>query len=150
MKTSYIHTAISALLIILLGGCTQNDGHIGPIFGSWSLVAMTEDGEPIDPGVETVFSFQNEIVRVVKLVDPPFSTIDRYGNFSIADDVLTLRFQAKPTQSGSYMFVTPDWLHFPKDGNLINFDVRKLEGSRMELSLDIGGKIFGYTFKKTW
>lgn len=145
-----LYLAMIVLSLSLICGCTQYNGHIGPIFGSWSLVAMTEDGLPIDLADETVFSFQNEVVRVVKLVDPPFSSLSRYGNFTLSDDVLTLRFQSKPTASDSHLYLTPDWLHFPQDGSAIRFDVKKLSGSEMQLTLYSDGKTYGYSFKKTW
>lgn len=138
------------LSLTLMCGCTQYNGYIGPIFGSWSLVAMTEDGVPVDYGDDTVFSFQNEIVRVIRLVDPPYSSLTRYGNFTLSDDLLTLRFQSDPTPSGSYMYTTPDWLNFPEDGAPIRLEIRKLNGSEMVLVLENGGKTFGYSFKKTW
>ena len=145
-----LYFAMIVLSLFLFSGCTQYNGYIGPIFGSWSLVAMTEDGLPMDLDDETVFSFQNEVVRVVKLVDPPFSSLSRYGNFTLSDDVLTLRFQSEPTASDSHLYLTPDWLHFPQDGSAIRLDVKKLSGSEMMLTLDADGKTFGYSFKKTW
>ncbi|MDE7347771.1 MAG: lipocalin-like domain-containing protein [Muribaculaceae bacterium] len=145
-----IYSALIVLSFMLLCGCTQYNGHIGPVFGSWSLVAMTEDGVPIALEDETVFSFQNEVVQVVKLVNPPFSVLTRYGNFKIEDDVMTLRFQSAPTSSDSYMYMAPDWLHFPQDASQIRLEVRKLNGSEMTLNLDSEGKTIGYSFKKTW
>ncbi|MDE7349636.1 MAG: lipocalin-like domain-containing protein [Muribaculaceae bacterium] len=136
--------------VCLLSGCTQNDGHIGPVFGSWALTDMTEDGLPADTGDETVVCFQNEIVKVVRLVNPPYSVVTRYGNFSLSDDVLTMKFQVGPTPSGSYMYMAPEWLHFPQDGEPIHFRVVKLNGSEMKLSLETDGKTYVYSFKKTW
>ncbi|MDE5870922.1 MAG: lipocalin-like domain-containing protein [Muribaculaceae bacterium] len=145
-----LRSTIKVLVFILLCGCTQNDGYIGPIFGSWSLVAIMEDGTSIDPGDETIFSFQNEVVRVVRLVNPPYSAVTKFGSFTLSDDVLTLMFQQGPTPSGSYMYMAPDWLHFPKGETVVPLNVRKLNGSEMVLTLDNGGKIFEYSFKKTW
>lgn len=138
------------LSLMAAGGCTQYNGHIGPIFGSWALVEIAEDGTSLELEDETVFSFQNEIVQVIRLDDPPYETTVRYGNFSITDETLTLKFQNFPTVTGSYMYLTPDWLHFPRGGNPIEFDVRKLSGSEMRLVLDNGGKTYEYNFRKTW
>lgn len=145
-----LKSTIMVLVISLLYGCTQNDGYIGPIFGSWSLVAITEDGIPIDPGDETIFSFQNEVVRVVRLVNPPYSTVTKFGSFTLSDDMLTLKFQQGPTPSGSYMYMAPDWLHFPKGETVIPLSVCMLNGSEMVLILYNGEKTFEYSFKKTW
>lgn len=145
-------SVISMLLlgVVLVCGCTQNNGYLGPLFGSWSIVEITEDGIPVELGDETIFSFQNEIVRVVRLVDPPYSSVTKFGNFTHTDDKLTLMFQPEPTQSGSYMYMTPDWLYFPKGESKLIFEVRKLTGSKMELSLDSEGRIMIYSFEKTW
>lgn len=134
----------------LICGCTQNNGHLGLLFGSWSLVEITEDRVPVELEDETVFSFQNEIVRVVRLVDPPYSSVTKFGNFTHTGGRLTLMFQPEPTQSGSYMYMTPDWLYFPKGESTLTFEVRKLTGSKMELSLDSEGRIMIYSFEKTW
>lgn len=145
-----IYLVIIGLALLIMSGCTQYNGYIGPIFGSWALVEMTENGEPMQIEYETIFSFQNEVVQVLKLIDPPYTVMPRYGNFSISEDVLTLKFQDKPTPDDSYKYMTPEWLHFPEDGLPIHFDVKKLNGSEMILSLDNEGKVYGYSFKKTW
>ncbi len=149
-KMKIFKFAIILPAFILLCGCTQYNGYIGPIFGSWSLVAMSEDGIPIEPGEETVFSFQNEIVRVVGYVDPPYTTVTKFGNFIHNDNVLTLKFQSEPTPSGSYMYMAPDWLYFPKNENIITFEVQSLKGSEMVLRLESDEKTLVYSFKKTW
>ena len=139
-----------ALLLPILAGCTQYNGYIGPIFGSWSLVGIAEDGDQLELTDETVFSFQNEIVQVVRLDDPPFEITVRYGNFTITESVLTMKFQNLPTLTGSHMYMTPYWLHFPPDGKPIEFEIRKLTGSEMCLVLDNDGILYEYSFKKTW
>ena len=150
MKMKSIYLRAILLPLLMLAGCTQYNGHIGPIFGSWSLTAIAEDGDPLELADETVFSFQNEIVQVVRLDDPPFEITVRYGNFSITDRVLTMKFQHLPTVTGSHMYMTPDWLHFPTGGKPLEFEVRKLTGSEMRLLLDNGERLYEYTFKKTW
>ena len=148
MKKLYI--SVIAILLAMLTGCTQYNGHIGPIFGSWSLVGMTKNGAPVDLESETVFSFQNELVRVIRLAAPGVEDTTRFGNFTIEGNVLTMRFQSKPSDSGNYSYITPNWLNFPLDGRPMHFDVHKLNGSKMELTLDNDGTFYGYSFKKTW
>lgn len=148
MKKSYI--VFIAFIAVLLGACTQMNGHIGPIFGSWVLDEIQEDGRQLDMDEETVFSFQNEIVRVVKVVDFVGQGSEKFGNFTISDKELTLKFQAQPTESGSYLYVTPNWLHFPLDGRPIVFRIDQLDGSRMVLTLVEEGHTLRYSFRKTW
>ncbi len=148
MKKSYIAIIVAALA--MLCGCTQNNGHIGPIFGSWALVGIEEDGKTLPLEGETVFSFQNEILQVMRLESAQYTEVIKYGNFKISDDVLILKFQNHPTENGNYMYMTPDWIHLPLDGNPIKFDVKKLSGSEMVLILNSEEKPLTYTFKKTW
>ena len=142
-------STLSAAFLIH-SGCTQNNGHLGPLFGSWSLIEIAQNGHQIELGDETVFSFQNEIVSVVRYVDPPYTVVTKYGNFSHIGNDLTLIYQPSPTPSGSNIYMAPEWLHFPKDENIINFKVRKLTGSEMELVLEADGTTMNYSFKKTW
>lgn len=143
-------TFIALIMTLLLCGCTQNNGNIGPIYGSWSLISLSENDEPVELEDETVFSFQNEIVQVVKLAVPPYNATYRYGNFSIVDNILTLKFQEKPTEKDSHLFLTPTWLHFPQDGRPIQFDISSLKGNKMILDMRANGKSYTYTLKRTW
>lgn len=151
MKKVYVYRYVLPILLMLCG-CTQNNGHIGPIFGSWALVAICEDGRDLDLSTETVFSFQNEVVQVLRLnADPPPSVVEmKYGNFSIEEDVLTLKFQVAPTPGGNYMYMTPTWLHFPEHYGQLNFEIEKLDGSAMILRLTSSEKVLVYAFSKTW
>ncbi len=98
---------------------------------------------------ETTFSFQNEVVQVMRFVDPLSSTT-RYGNFVKTDDTLTLKFQTEPTESGIHMYMTPDWIYLPLDISEINFDIKKLNGKEMILVLESGPTPLQYKFERTW
>lgn len=141
---------IMILALIGLCGCTQNNGYIGPIFGSWSLVEISDNGSPLKLNYETTFSFQNEVVQVIRCVDEYMSTSTRYGNFVKGDDTLTLKFQTIPTESGNQMYMTPDWIYFPTDLSAINFDIKKLNGKEMILVLESGPTPLQYKFVRTW
>lgn len=142
-------STLSAILLTLCG-CTQNNGYLGPLFGSWTLLEITQNGSPVEPGDGTVFSFQNEIVSIIRYVDPPYTMVTKYGNFSHTGNELTLMFQSSPTPSGSNEYMPPGWLHFPKDETILPFEVRKLTRSEMVLVLDADGTLTSYSFKKTW
>lgn len=140
------------LIMAFLGlcGCTQYNGHIGLIFGSWSLVEISENGIPLKMDDMTVFSFQNEVVQVLLRADDPMPSITRYGNFVKTDDKLILKFQTKPTEGDSYMYMTPYWLHFPLDEDAILMDIKKLTGKEMILVLETGPNPLQYKFTRTW
>ncbi|MDE6194785.1 MAG: lipocalin-like domain-containing protein [Muribaculaceae bacterium] len=136
--------------VLLMCGCTQQNGYIGDLFGSWSLTKITCNGDIVEIEYETVFSFQNEIVSIVGYVDPPFEAKTRYGNFTHLDQNLTLKFASEPTPTYGKGYMAPEWLYFPKDENILLFEVRKLTGRSMELSLASDGSILHYSFRKTW
>lgn len=147
MKKTLIMTFLA---LVFLCGCTQYNGHIGPIFGSWSLIEISNDGEPLEMKDKTVFSFQNEVVQVLLTADDPQSPTTRYGNFVKTDDTLTLKFQTKPTEGDSHMYMTPDWIYFPLDVTPIVMDIKVLNGKEMILVLESGPTPLQYKFKRTW
>lgn len=147
MKNIYLSILVISLLFCC--GCTQNDGHLGPLFGSWTLTDITKDGETIVKDTDdTIFSFQNTIVQVTHLVEPPYTVEYRNGNFTHEGNVLSMKFQAKNSDY-SLLYKAPDWIFFPQDGNPIAFTVKTLTNNRMSLKLDIDGTIYEYNFKKT-
>lgn len=143
--------ALIMMVLALFGmcGCTQYNGHIGPIFGSWSLVEISEDGTPLKMDETTVFRFQNEVVQITKRVEPPMPSVYRYGNFVKTEETLTFKFQTKPTAGDSHMYMTPEWLHFPMDGTVV-MNIQELNGKKMVLLLMSGSTQLKYTFTRTW
>lgn len=143
-------TPLLFLLILMGYGCTQNNGYIGPVFGSWSLTEISEDGVSLEMTGETVFSFQNEVVQIVRF-DSEFSRLTRYGNFTVSDDVMTMTFMTELTpENQGYQFLMPAWLYFPTGKMPLVFEIKTLKGSKMVLSLDDGRKTYVYTFSRTW
>lgn len=59
---------VVAFVAVLLGGCTHNNGDIGPFFGTWKLSSITVDGVP-DPdyGDNVVWKFQANVVAMVRI-----------------------------------------------------------------------------------
>lgn len=148
MKSRWIISIF--VILIYLCGCTQYNGHLGPIFGSWSLVEVTEEGVPLNLDEETVFSFQNQIVQVVKRVEPPMTSIYRYGNFEMEDNRLVLKFQSISSSVSNKAYMTPDWIYLPLDDPSLLFDIKELNGKEMVLVLMSGTKRLQYTFTRTW
>lgn len=149
MKKFFIAVCISTILAVC--GCTQNNGYIGPIFGSWSLMEISVDGVPLEMQKPTVFSFQNEVVRVMQIAENPFEGETRYGNFSISDDILSIKFLTElDPDVDSYRFLMPSWLYFPSGEMPLRFDIKELKGSKMVLVLYDGSRDLTYSFEKTW
>lgn len=147
MKNIYL--GILIITILFSCGCTQNDGHLGELFGSWTLNEITKDGVTIEKDENnTIFSFQNEIVQVTLLVEPPYTVEYRYGNFTHNGNILTMQFQAKDSDY-KLLYKTPDWLYFPEGGNPITFAVKTLTDNHMTIELKTDETVYAYNFKKT-
>ena len=66
MKTINTIRLLAALLAaVLLCSCTQNNGHIGKLFGTWVLTERLADGAAIEKpyDADAYMSFQNNIVH---------------------------------------------------------------------------------------
>ena len=155
MKAPFIPACRSlalAFVCILMGACTQNDGHIGKIFGSWSLSLMTIDGEErqLGDGEFSTMSFQGDIVMFV-LADQLHNSVKSYGTWRMTDNILSLDFNHSsdgfPTGTG--VFAPPAWLYMP-DG-VSDYQITKFTSDRLELlRVAEDGRIYIYKFKKTW
>lgn len=138
------------MFVLMEYGCTQNNGYIGPIFGSWALVEISENGVPLELTGETVFSFQNEVVQVDHILSE-FDRFWRFGNFTISGDILSMKFLTEPSSDGKgHDFLMPTWLYFPDGVMPLRFDILILNGGHMVLSIDNCGKTNVYTFSRTW
>lgn len=69
------------------GGCTQNDGYIGDLWGKWQLRQIIQNGNT--QNVDTIFyNFQNDIISLQRLLlnaNPPEVL---YGQFVHEGDSL--------------------------------------------------------------
>lgn len=62
MKTNILQTAFLAILLIILSGCTRNNGDIGKLFGQWKVTSITADGEDVyDCDGVLYFAFQSSV-----------------------------------------------------------------------------------------
>ena len=95
MKNRLIHILHIRLLVAVLavwlvnGSCTQNDGHLGPIFGQWRMTCITVDGQAVEGYVGNVFwSFQNSVVCLREVL-PHHEVDNRWGSWKWGEkDVL--------------------------------------------------------------
>ena len=83
---------IGLLLSFLAGGCTQNNGHIGKIFGNWKFEKAEYNGvDDWDIAYPMYWAFQNTTFRSLYLNSEPEGE-SAYGNFRLADNTLFLEF----------------------------------------------------------
>lgn len=146
---------LTLLLAVLAAGCTQNNGHIGRIFGSWYLEEATIDGVPMELPVdtETFFSFQSDIVLVT--LKGTYGYKENYfGTFEqLSGGLLRLHFtysdNDNPVGTGAYS--APTWLGFPSEGV---FDLQESSESKDDklvlTRVSDSGEIYIFKFTKTW
>lgn len=79
-------------LLLFVGGCTQNGGNIGVLFGRWYLESIDADNTaaPNRHG-EIFWAFQEDMIQM-QLDNGMHSVSRTYGLYRIADDVLYLDF----------------------------------------------------------
>lgn len=143
---------IFILLCLSLGACTQSDGHLGPLFGSWVLNEASADGQAMNlpEDSETFWSFQNSVIRVIYTA--PGTATTSYGSFANNGNTLELDFDNHDnnTPAGSSVYKAPTWMGFPERGVFV-LSIERLDSKNMKLSwLSAEGVEYKYTFSKTW
>ncbi len=130
---------------LLNGSCTQNDGHIGPVFGQWRMTETTIGTEPVHAYAGNVFwLFQNNVVCLREVL-PHHDVDNRWGSWKWGEkDVLILDFS-----HGDELHSPDDKVYEPlvitgfvAGENVLR--VHQLTSSHMELSM--GNRT--YTLKK--
>lgn len=138
---------------LIFSGCTQNNGNVGDLFGSWVLDSMTVDGQTAElpDAFYTTWSFQGEILMVTA-VDQYHSVDKHYGTFIHSSRILKLDFvhHSDAIPEGTGIYSAPEWLGFPAAG-VFELTVDDLSGKHMVLSWTApSGKSYIYKFSKTW
>ncbi|MDE6854791.1 MAG: lipocalin-like domain-containing protein [Muribaculaceae bacterium] len=151
-RLAYI-TALAAAMTLTTASCTQNNGHIGPVFGSWSLQSMTVDGTdvPLPAGaVSATMSFQTDVVRF-NLTYEYSHTLESFATWSKTGDIMTFDFRHHDdvTAEGTGMYAPPEWLHF--EALQENATVTELNGKHFDfVRTDDEGHKYIYKFDRTW
>lgn len=141
-----------AVMALLCGGCTQNHGHIGRLFGTWFLYEYTADGEPLSPPnpAETFWSFQSDIIMMTVVeADGYFSK--HFGTWVETDNELILNYYHKTDADapGTGGYGIPSWLGLPSTDNVVLKYIEK-EQNRMAFRYDAAdGTVYEYFLKRT-
>lgn len=151
MKVKNIFVLI--VTAVLLAGCTQNHGYIGRLFGSWTLYAMTENGENVDISVhgDTFWSFQSDVIMMTRVFDHGTHE-KRFGTWTETDNELILNFNHKyeGTPSGTGAYAPFEWLGMPGTDNIV---LHYIEKERQRMAFDYtapDGTEYQYFLKKTY
>ncbi|MCM1067640.1 MAG: lipocalin-like domain-containing protein [Muribaculaceae bacterium] len=149
MKARTLSTLAACALLLLLQACTQNNGHIGHLFGSWVLDGRTADGTeiPLPEGMEAYMSFQSDIVRMLTVKDTYTVEDESYASWTEEGDNLIVDC-THTSDNDSWQHRVPSWLYPAED--FITFRISRLDGSRLILVRDVDGVDYVYTFSKTW
>lgn len=148
----YIFAAVAVALVS--GGCTQNNGYIGDLFGSWTMSEMIVDGNPVQAVDDRYLSlsFQSTIAGFYVSNDLR-DNYKSYSRFEHDGDRLTFIFN-RPVDSVSPVTlfgfeVTKDTM---VDGyTTIDTRILRLTGSHFEMTYtDLQGRVFIYKFYKVW
>ncbi len=98
MKIRKSIAKISALLIIsavsiIFSSCTQNNGNIGELFGTWYVESIEINGEPSDGyNANIFFAFQSSATTMTQVYEYNV-TNTIYGDWSREGDTLYLRYE---------------------------------------------------------
>ena len=141
------------LTLVLLSGCTQNNGHIGKLFGAWLMTEMTIDNTPktFEKGAFTTVAFQNNITRFIYHTDELTYT-ERYGTWQRADNILSLDFNHGDDTAapGTGRYQAPEWLDMPAK-SVVDVTISELNPGRMTwVYNDPQGRVIIYKFERTW
>lgn len=82
---------IPAILPAILA-CTQNNGHIGKIFGSWKLVSIVTEGIDLpEYNDDVIWGFQSSVIQMTR-IQPMHHVVQTAGAFRLMDNTLFLSF----------------------------------------------------------
>ena len=106
---NYIRYIFSAILIVIAAsGCTRNDGDIGPWFGQWKLVALSQGGAPVADYQDNIFfSFQSNVFQIIT-VKGEFDRSICWANWTDGGSTVTIDFAHREDGSAEI-----DWNYTP-------------------------------------
>lgn len=140
----------SLLLIVGLDGCTQNNGDIGPWFGTWKLDSMTINGAPdTEYAGNVLWKFQANLLSMIRVFGS-HEQYEMYGTWSEPQPgVLRIEFiysdDAEP--EGSMKYSPLPETHLPP--GISDLDILEMKGSRLYLRyLSAGGTVYEYRLTK--
>lgn len=149
----YVYIIICVAALTALHGCTQNNGRIGSLFGTWVLTAMDVDGEP-DAGFmpdATTWDFQNNIVNIELRTGVMDLETSRRGTWSREGDCLLLNYTHSDDdhEAGTGIYAAPEWLHFAPC-SVTKLQIVSESGRSMTLRMEREGHTYTYLLNKTW
>jgi len=155
-RSSVVSSALVCIIIVC--GCTRNNGDIGEWFGTWQITEITADGNACEGYERNIFlKFQNTIVCMVR-VNTSVGANHRdeaWGTWGESDGFLSLDFTYSddkyPIESGEKhqgIYAPFEETHIPY-GEVSSLAIEHQSGGHMTLRYDASGGIsYAYTLKK--
>ncbi len=143
------------MLVMYIAGlcsCTQNDGRITPLFGSWMLDMITVDGEELE-FEPAVWGFQSSLV-CFQMILPMHETEEHWASWEREDDELTINFNNYDdnTPPGEWPYNPPRIPGFPRGASILHLKELKIESRSMKLEnvSASDGKTYVYYLSKIY
>lgn len=121
--------------LLMMAGCTTNDGDIGFIGGNWRLDTISIDGmEDTSYSSNITWAFQSNIIEM-SVTGPHHSRDNHFGTWSFTDGILTLDFSHSDNDhpQGTGEYAIPPQLHLP-GGTKVPLHLDSMKGDKMTLS----------------
>lgn len=154
MKKRMKHTLFATLMALafVLQSCTQNDGRIGPLFGTWRLdsIERLDNAETLMPPHDLTWSFQSDVVCMKELL-PYHGQNEYWGSWRLDGTTLELFYDNHDDEIGSMSppYTLPSGYGFDAAPTTLRFSVTELSGSRMTLEyVDSTASTLRYTLTK--
>lgn len=137
-----------ALICLLSGACTSNNGDIGNWFGTWYLEKITIDDQLDTEYTGDIFwQFQNNVVCMLQPGEYHTTTF-HWGTWQEQGNHLILDYD-HPRNSDSQdaqKFTPPAQVHMP--AGIIDLTVLKMDGSKLTVSYPDATHTYIYYLKK--
>jgi hypothetical protein len=152
LNKSYIFS-IFAGLILILSGCTRNNGDIGNWFGKWQIMSIAVDGTPeANYQPQYFMEFQNNIVKLTWLAPNGYEheTYTAYGTWQQpADNYMEFDFTHGDDIHGTNYYTPFEALHLPS-GQTFKMSISNASGNNCTMTYfdESSSKQYTYELRK--
>lgn len=143
------YMVLCIFLAAFMAGCTQNNGDIGPWFGTWRLDEILIDGDADENYRDNIiWKFQSDVISIVEVDDVNHEANPSWGTWLLGDNTITLEFVYSDDIFGnsSDRYTPPAATHIPAGATTMR--VEKLTKGEIILSYQSADCVYTYYLKK--